>query len=149
MTRRRVLFLCTGNSARSQMAEAWLRHRAGDHFEVFSAGTEPKSAIHPLASQVMAEIGVAIAGQYPKSLAPFVSEPWDFVITVCDRARESCPFFPQHHEQIHWSFRDPAAATGDDEVRLEAFCKVRDEIMRRIDLFVTAQTRVVLDEAPS
>lgn len=139
--KKRVLFLCTGNSARSQIAEGWLRHRAGDQFEVFSAGTEPKGSIHPLAVKVMAEIGVDLAGQYPKSLQPFVDEPWDFVITVCDRARESCPIFPRREEQIHWSFSDPAAATGDDEQRLQIFRQVRNEITRRIDLFVASQTK--------
>lgn len=145
--KKRVLFLCTGNSARSQIAEGWLRYRAGDQFEVFSAGTEPKGSIHPFAVKVMDEIGVNIAGQYPKSLEPFVKERWNFVITVCDRARESCPIFPRREEQIHWSFSDPAAATGDEERRLQIFRQVRDEITRRIDLFVAAQTRRVIDQA--
>ena len=144
--KKRVLFLCTGNSARSQIAEGWLRQRAGDQFEVFSAGTDPKSALHPLAIMVMAEIGVDITGQHPKSLESFVQEPWDLVITVCDRARESCPNFPRRVEQVHWSFQDPAGATGDEEHRLKVFRLVRDEITRRIDLFVAAQLKQVVEE---
>jgi arsenate reductase len=145
--RKRVLFLCTGNSARSQIAEGWLRHRAGDQFEAFSAGTEPRSTINPLAIKVMDVVGVNIAAQHPKGLEPFVNEPWDFVITVCDRARESCPIFPRREEQIHWSFRDPAEATGDEDQRLQVFRQVRDEITRRIDLFVAAHPRRALEES--
>jgi arsenate reductase len=144
--KQRVLFLCTGNSARSQIAEGWLRHRAGDDFEVFSAGTVPRDSINSRAVKVMEEVGVNIAEQYPKSLQPFVTEPWDFVITVCDRARESCPNFPRRAEQFHWSFRDPAEATGDEEQRTKFFREVRDDITRRIDLFVAAQTRRALEE---
>jgi arsenate reductase len=138
--KKKVLFLCTGNSARSQIAEGWLRHRAGDHFEVSSAGTEPKVAIHPLAIRVMAEIGVDLAEQRPKSLNTFLNKTWDFVITVCDRARESCPIFPHRAEQLHWSFPDPAAASGDEERQLRVFRQVRDEITHRIDHFVAAQS---------
>src|SRR5688572_30714200 len=133
--RRRVLFLCTGNSARSQMAEGWLRHLAGESFEVHSAGTEPKGEVHPLAVTAMAHAGIDIAGQRPKRLEQFVGARWDFVITVCDAARESCPVFPGDHERIHWSFDDPAAATGDEAERERMFRRVRDEIHRRIQLF--------------
>jgi arsenate reductase (thioredoxin) len=148
MTKRRVLFLCTGNSARSPMAEGWLRQLAGDDFDGFSAGTEPKAAVHPLAVKVMAEQDVDIAHQRPKSLRSFVGQPWDFIITVCDRARESCPVFPGDHQQIHWSFDDPAAATGTELERARVFRRVRDEILQRVRLFVTAQTRRVV-ESPS
>lgn len=144
MSKRRVLFLCTANSARSQMAEAWLRHLAGDHFEVYSAGTlpGPSPAVHPLAVAAMAECGVDLSAQQPKHLDAFVGQPWDFVITVCDRANESCPVFPGDHERIHWSFDDPAAADGTEEARWRAFRRVRDEILTRLRLFVSAQTRI-------
>jgi arsenate reductase len=135
MIRQRVLFLCTGNSARSQMAEGWLRHLAAESFDVYSAGTDPKDAIHPLAVQVMAEAGVDISAQRPKNLRRFIGEPWSFIITVCDRAKESCPIFPGDHEQIHWSFLDPAAATGSDQRRADVFRQVRDEIQQRITLW--------------
>lgn len=137
----RVLFLCTGNSARSQMAEAWLRHYAGDVFDVFSAGTEPRPEVHPLAVRTMADAGVDISGQRPKSLAPFVGQDFDFVITVCDRARDTCPTFPGDPEQIHWSFDDPAAAAGTEEERYGVFRRVRDELQHRVRLFVNAQVR--------
>jgi arsenate reductase (thioredoxin) len=141
MAKRRVLILCTGNSARSQMAEGWLRELAGDDFEVFSAGTEPKESVHPLAVQVMADVGVNIAEQRPKSLQQYLGQPWDFIITVCDRANETCPIFPGDHERIHWSFEDPAAATGSDLERRAVFRRVRDEILQRIRLFVAVHTR--------
>jgi arsenate reductase (thioredoxin) len=136
MAKQRVLFLCTGNSARSQMAEGWLRRLAGDDFDVFSAGTEPKEAVHPLAVLVMAEKDVEIAQQRPKSLQQYIGQPWDFIITVCDRANETCPIFPGDHERIHWSFEDPAAATGSELERRAVFRRVRDEILRRLRLFV-------------
>ncbi len=141
MARRRVLFLCTGNSARSQMAEGWLNHLAPADFEASSAGTEPREAIHPLAVRVMAEVGVDLSSQRPKSLRVFLGQPWDFVITVCDRARESCPVFPGDHQQIHWSFPDPAAVRGSEEQRERAFRRVRDEIEQRIRLFLSVQSR--------
>lgn len=140
MMKRRVLFLCTGNSARSQMAEAWLRRVAGDHFEVASAGTEPRDEVHPLAVRAMAEARADITAQRPKDLARFVGEPWDFVITLCDRAKENCPTFPWA-EQMHWSFLDPAAVEGSEAERLTVFSRVRDEILTRVRLFAAAQTR--------
>ena len=144
--KRRVLFLCTGNSARSQMAEGWLRHLAGDQYDVYSAGTEPKGQVHPLAVWVMAEAEVDISAQRPKSLRSFVGKPWDFIITVCDRAKEQCPIFPRDHVQIHWSFDDPAAATGTaDEQRL-VFRRVSGEIRQRIQLFVQAQAHQSVGE---
>ena len=123
------------------MAEGWLRELAGDDFEVFSAGTEPKESVHPLAVQVMADVGVNIAEQRPKSLQQYLGQPWDFIITVCDRANETCPIFPGDHERIHWSFEDPAAATGSDLERRAVFRRVRDEILQRIRLFVAVHTR--------
>ena len=139
--KRRVLFLCTGNSARSQMAEAWLRRSAGNAFAVESAGTEPRPAVHPLAVRVMVDAGVDLAGQRPKSLVPFVGQRFDFVITVCDRARDASPTFPGDPEQIHWSFEDPAAAEGTQAERSAVFRRIRDAIQHRVRFFVNAQVR--------
>lgn len=137
MTQRRVLFICTHNSARSQMAEGFLRHYAGDRFEVHSAGTEA-SEVRPLAIRAMAEIGVDISGQTSKTLDRYLAEPWDHVITVCDDANESCPVFPGAANRSHWSFVDPSQAQGTEEERLAVFRQVRDEIVRRIRLFALA-----------
>ena len=136
-----VLFLCTGNSARSQMAEGWLRRSARDAFDVESAGTEPRPEVHPLAVRVMADAGVDLAGQRPKPLAPFVGQHFDFVITVCDRARDACPVFPDDPEQIHWSFEDPVAAEGTEAERYAVFRRTRDAIRHRVRLFVNARVR--------
>jgi arsenate reductase (thioredoxin) len=140
-SKRRVLFLCTGNAARSQMAEAWLRRYGGDWFEVHSAGTEPRACVDPLAVAVMAECGVDMTEQRPKDVWHFVSDPWEFVITTCDRAHENCPVFPAAHQRIQWSFTDPAACDGSDEERLQVFRRVRDEILTRVRLFIGVQTR--------
>ena len=131
MTRRRVLFVCTHNSARSQMAEGFLRARAGDRFEVASAGTEA-TRVHPLASRAMDEVGIALRGHASKTLDRFLREPWDYVITVCDSASERCPVFPGPATRLHWSFDDPSQATGSEEERLRTFRRVRDEIARSI-----------------
>jgi arsenate reductase len=125
--KRRVLILCTGNSARSQIAEGLLRHLAGDRFEVESAGIEP-SYVRPKAIEAMREIGVDISGHRSKSVDEFAGEEFDYVITVCDNAHERCPVFPGKFERIHWSFEDPAVAEGDEESRLAVFRRVRDEI---------------------
>lgn len=137
--KRRVLFLCTGNSARSQMAEALLRAVGGQWFEVFSAGTQPKREIHPMAVEVMRELGITLAGQYPKDLRQYLDQHFDVIITVCDRARDACPVFPGDHEQIHWSFPDPTAAPRDEQAH--AFRTVRSEMQTRIRLFIAAQTQ--------
>ena len=131
-TRRRVLFLCTHNSARSQMAEGLLRHLAGDRFEVNSAGTKATS-VRPEAIAAMAELGVDISGQESETLDRYLQEPFDYVITVCDAANEACPVFPGAKNRLHWSFRDPSRATGSDEERLQIFRIVRDEIRGRIE----------------
>jgi arsenate reductase len=128
----RVLFLCTGNSARSQIAEGLLRQMAGDRFEVFSAGTHPKG-LHPRTVEVMKEIGIDISNHTSKDVSVFDRLQFDYVITVCDRARQNCPIFPSA-EAIHWSFADPAEAPADREV--ETFRRVRDEIRRRLNLFL-------------
>lgn len=135
----RVLFLCTHNSSRSQMAEGLLRARAGDRFAVFSAGTHPRT-VHPLAIQVMAEIGIDIseaAGYRAKGIETFADQPpMDLVVTVCDEAAEECPYFPHARRQEHWGFPDPSAATGTADQRLAEFRRVRDAIAARIDTFV-------------
>jgi arsenate reductase len=133
----RVLILCTGNSARSQMAEGLLRHEAGDRFEVFSAGTRP-SHVRPEAIAVMAEIGLDISGHRSKSVDEFVGQDLDFVITVCDNAKETCPVFPGAVQRLHWPFEDPAAVEGSEELRKAAFRRIRDRIHGRIMVFLDA-----------
>lgn len=135
MTRRRVLFLCTHNSARSQMAEGFLRALAGDRFEVASAGTEARG-VNPLAARVMAEAGVDVSAQTSKTLDRFLGAPWDYVITVCDRANEACPIFPGATTWLPWSFEDPSAARGTEPERLAVFRRVRDEIKSRIETWL-------------
>jgi arsenate reductase len=132
--RKRVLILCTGNSARSQMAEGILRQIAGDDFEVASAGVAP-SHVRPEAIKVMGELGVDISGQRSKSVDEFLGQEFDYVITVCDNANERCPIFPGKTERIHWSFEDPAAVHGDERARLTVFRRVRDEIKARLQDF--------------
>ena len=128
----RVLFLCTHNSARSQMAEGLLRHLAGDRFEAHSAGTEA-THVRPLAIQAMNELGVDITGQESKTLERYLGEPFDYVITVCDDANEACPFFPGARNRLHWSFEDPSQADGSEEERLAIFRRVRDEIREHVE----------------
>jgi arsenate reductase len=137
MSRIRVLFICTHNSARSQMAEGFLRHIGGDDFEVHSAGTQA-TQVRPEAIAAMAEIGIDISGQTSKTLERYLGESWDYVITVCDDANESCPVFPGAADRSHWSFTDPSKATGTDEERLAVFRAVRDQIAQRIRLFTLA-----------
>ena len=130
--RTRVLFICTHNSARSQMAEGLLRARGGGRFAAFSAGTEA-TEVRPLAIRVMAEIAIDIRGQESKTLLRYLDEPFDLVVTVCDDARESCPVFPGARRMAHWSFEDPSRATGTEDERLTVFRRVRDEIAVRVD----------------
>jgi arsenate reductase len=132
--KKRVLFLCTHNSARSQMAEGLLRKVSGDQFDVFSAGTE-ETRVHPLAIEAMREIGIDISGHRSKTLDEFKGQQFDYVITVCDRANETCPIFPSDTQRIHWSFDDPSMATGNDEQLLRAFRSVRDGIQQRLRMF--------------
>ena len=136
MTTPRVLFLCTGNSARSIMGAALLRHLAGDRFEVHSAGTEPKG-INPYTVRVLQPLGIDLAGERSKSVAEFEGQAFDYVITVCDSAAESCPVFPGAPRRIHWSFPDPAAATGSDDERLAAFRRTAREMRMRVAAFAT------------
>ena len=133
-SRKRVLILCTGNSARSQMAEGLLRHLAGDRFEVASAGVAP-TQVRPEAIAVMRELGIDISHHCSKSVDEFLGQDFDYVITVCDNANEQCPIFPSNTKRIHWSFEDPAAAAGDEQARLAVFRRVRDEIFDRLHLF--------------
>ncbi len=130
--KKRILFICTHNSARSQMAEGLLRSLAEDRFEVFSAGTEA-TQVQPLAIEAMNEIGIDISGQQSKTLNRYLNEPFDMVITVCDSAAEVCPIFPGAVQRRHWSFQDPSQATGDEAVRLAMYRRVRDEIRTRIE----------------
>jgi arsenate reductase (thioredoxin) len=129
---KRVLFLCTHNSARSQMAEGLLRALGGDLFEVASAGTE-QTRVRPEAIAAMRELDIDISGQTSKTLSRFLGETWDEVITVCDSANESCPLFPGARQRRHWSIDDPSGVTGSDEQRLAAFRRARDELRARIE----------------
>ena len=133
-----VLILCTGNSARSQMAEGLLHALAGEQMEVFSAGTNP-SVINPLAIQAMKERGIDISQQRSKHLDEFLQQPFDYVITVCDNAAERCPVFPGPAKRIHWGFADPAAATGTQEQRMMVFRTVRDQIEAQLRVWLETQ----------
>jgi arsenate reductase (thioredoxin) len=129
--KQRVLFLCTHNSARSQMAEGWLRHLGAERFEAFSAGTEA-TAVRPQATQVMAEVRIDLSGHTSKTFEQYLTQPWDYVITVCDQVREACPLFPGGKRRLHWSFPDPSQATGTEAEVLQVFREVRDAIRDRI-----------------
>jgi arsenate reductase (thioredoxin) len=132
----RVLFLCTHNSSRSQMAEGLLRAKGGSAHEVFSAGTQPR-VVHPLAIKVMREIGIDISGHRAKSMEEFQSlPPMDLVVTVCDEAAEACPYFPNARRQVHWSFPDPSRVEGSEKERLAVFRHIRDLIATRINQFL-------------
>jgi arsenate reductase len=139
--RKRVLILCTGNSARSQMAEGILRHDGGDRFEVYSAGTKP-SRVRPEAIAAMKEIGIDISGHRSKSLDEYLGENFDYIITVCDNAAENCPVFPGKAERIHQSFEDPPPpGVGDDAHRMAIFRRVRDEIRDWMKGFIASATK--------
>jgi arsenate reductase (thioredoxin) len=135
MTRKRVLILCTGNSARSQMAEGLLRHDAGDRFEVFSAGVEPAAKVRPEAIAVVRELGIDLSGHRPKHVDEFVGQDFDYVLTVCDHAREVCPVFPGKTITIHHSFVDPTTLPGSEERKLALFRVVRDQIREYLRTF--------------
>ena len=131
----RVLFVCPHNRARSQMAEGLLRARAGDRFDVHSAGTEA-GTLRPEAVEVMREIGIDIAGHASKDLAGFIGRPFEWLVTVCDDAREACPTMPGIGRQEHWSIEDPSAVSGDHEARLTAFRAARDDLAVRVGEFI-------------
>jgi arsenate reductase (thioredoxin) len=135
--KKRVLILCTGNSARSQMAEGLLRHDAGDRFTVESAGTKP-SAVRPEAITVMKEVGIDITSHRSKHVDEFAKQDFDYVLTVCDNARESCPILPGHVNWMHRNFEDSAAAQGSEEERLAAFRHVRDQLREYLRDFTRA-----------
>lgn len=141
MHKRRVLFLCTGNSARSQMAEAWVNHLLGDRWEAYSAGTEPAGYVHPLAVQAMAEVGIDISRARSKPVDEFQRQEFDLVITVCDHAAEACPLWLGQGRRVHMGFPDPAAAVGSDSERREAFRCIRDGIREGV-------MRVLTQEVP-
>lgn len=135
--KKRVLILCTGNSCRSQMAEGALRHYRGQEFEVFSAGTKP-STVNPIAIKVMKEIGIDISGHRSKHVDEFKGQKMDYVITVCDSAKESCPIFPGATKVMHWPFPDPPHGQVENEVVLGEFCKTRDMIVAKFKDFKAA-----------
>ena len=136
----RVLFVCTGNSARSVMAEALLRHHGGDRFEVFSAGTEPKG-VNPRTLRILAEAGIDASFARSKSVTEFLGQSFDYVVTVCDQARQSCPVFPGVHESLHWGYEDPAAATGTDQEQMAVFRKVFIQMAERVKQFAVVTAR--------
>ena len=138
MNKQRVLFLCTHNSARSQMAEGFLRAMAGNRFEVASAGTE-RTSVNPLAVRAMAERSIDISGHTSKVYDGLMHFPWDYLITVCDDANERCPVVPGTIKRLHWSFEDPSRATGSDDQRLATFRRVRDQIEARLAEWIRTQ----------
>jgi arsenate reductase len=142
----RVLFVCTGNSARSQMAEAILGRLGGPAFDVRSAGTHP-GGVNPLTIRALSEIGIDWSGARSKSVGEYLDEPFDYVITVCDQAREACPVFPGGRVRLQWGFEDPAAAPGSDVERLAVFRRVRDEISAQVAPFAERAGRVAPHEA--
>lgn len=128
--KKRILILCTGNSCRSQMAEGFLKS-FDPELEVFSAGTNPSSQVHPNAIKVMKEVGIDLSNNYPKNVDEFINQSFDYVITVCDNAKETCPvFMGKVAHQLHIGFEDPAEATGTEEEILNTFRRIRDEIKR-------------------
>jgi len=136
----RVLFVCTGNSARSIMSEALLRHNGGDQFEVYSAGTEPRG-LNPLTVRTLQEAGLSTDGLSSKSVEQFLGQQFDYVITVCDQARQSCPVFPGSHQSLHWGYEDPAEATGTEEERMRVFRSVFTQLGQRISQFMVIARR--------
>jgi arsenate reductase len=138
----RVLFLCTHNSARSQMAEGYLRSITGDQFEITSAGTEP-SQVNPLAIRVMQEVGIDISQHTSKPVKPFLGDVWHYVITVCDHANEYCPIFPFPSRRLHWSFPDPSQTTGTEGQRLHVFRQVRGDICAKIRAWLAEEEHVL------
>jgi arsenate reductase len=143
----RVIFVCGGNAARSQMAEAVLRREGGEDFEAFSAGVWPKDDVHPMTIEVLKQIGIDISDARSKSVSEFLDQPFDFVVTVCDRARESCPVFPGAEESMHWGLDDPAEATGTEAQKLEVFRRVMTEIAVRMRTFIELARRAHPNEA--
>jgi arsenate reductase len=131
---KKILVICTGNSARSQMAEGFLKHYKKD-WEIYSVGTQPVG-LNPIAVEVMSEKGIDISGYKSKHIDLFLNKKFDYVITVCDNAKESCPIFPGNAEYVHWSLKDPAATEGTKEEKLDVFRKTRDEIHNKVLEFI-------------
>ncbi len=144
----RVLFVCTGNSARSQLAEALLGLIGGDDFEARSAGTEPKG-VNPFAVRILSELGIDWSEARSKSVTEFLDQPWDYVVTVCDRARQACPVFPGEHNALHWGLEDPAEVEGCDEAKIAAFQVTERELVNRIRPFVELARRTRRTAAPA
>jgi len=132
----KVLFVCTGNSCRSQMAEGLLKHYGNGEFEVYSAGLRP-SHVHPLAIKAMAESDIDITNQYSKTVTEFIDQEFSYVVTVCGSAKEFCPVFPGKHNALHWSIEDPASTSGTEEEMMKVFRKVRQNILEKVKHFVT------------
>jgi arsenate reductase len=139
--KKQVLFLCTGNSCRSQMAEGLINHFLGDYWLAYSAGMQPVGYVHPLAAQVMAEIGVSIAGQHSKSVGQFVWHRFDLAVTVCDDVSEKCPIWLEADRIIHMGFPDPAQATGSESAQLAVFRQVRNEIWHQVSTYLAEYTK--------
>ena len=137
----KVLFLCTGNSARSQMAEGYLRHAGGGRFEAMSAGVEPKG-LNQLAVEAMREIGIDISRQKSKAVEELLAANPAYVVTVCDNAKQTCPTFPGTFKSLHWGLQDPAGVSGSHDEKLAAFRRIRDEIVRKIDEELLVETSV-------
>lgn len=133
--KKRVIFICTHNSARSQMAEGLLRHLAGDCYEVFSAGTQ-STRVNPLAISAMAEKGIDISQHTSDHIDKYMGMEFDYVVTVCDNANETCPYFPTNKTRWHWSFADPSSATGTEDERLAKFREIRDQIEQRLQILL-------------
>ncbi|MHA1131574.1 MAG: arsenate reductase ArsC [Candidatus Helarchaeota archaeon] len=147
MSKKIVLFLCTGNSCRSQMAEGLLRNFGGDTYDVYSAGSEPAVQVNPLAIEIMKEIGLNISDKYPKHIKKFLNHDFDYVITLCDNARKACPIFPKKTVNIHWNIEDPADAVGIREEQLKVFRKIRDILYERISEFInTIKVNLYINE---
>lgn len=142
--KRRVLFLCTGNSARSQMAEALVNARWGDRWQAYSAGTRPAGYVHPMAVEVMREIGISMEGARSKAVNEFLGQAFDLVVTVCDQAAEACPVWPGQARRVHLGFPDPAAVQGSPETVRQAFRRVRDDLAEGLERLL----RQVEQEAP-
>jgi arsenate reductase (thioredoxin) len=148
MTPIRVLFVCTGNSARSQIAEAMLGRLGGSEFQVVSAGTEP-GTVNPFAVRALAEVGIDWSGARSKSVTEFLGRPFDYVITLCDEARQTCPFLPGDHATLHWGLADPAQVTGPDARKVEAFRRTKDEIATRLRPFLEMTRRDRVEDEPA
>jgi arsenate reductase len=136
MTKRRILFLCTGNSARSQIAEALVAAKGSDRFDAASAGSKRAGRVNPLAIEALRQVGIEWSGREPKGLDAVQEQAWDIVITVCDRAKEACPIFPGRPATAHWGMDDPAEVEGTEDERLRAFVLTRQLLARRIDLLL-------------